>query len=136
MLANQEELEFKEKLHEKLDPNSRAPHIPRKKSKLQEPHQDNEGKTVIEMMTPVQPPAHAQEKLESEVVEGEEAVSHPLTNETAGTQDGLMEQGTASPAEDTADAGAEPTEQPVESIEPQQIELAQQVSPETRANRG
>ena len=73
MLANQEELEFKEKLHEKLDPNSRAPHIPRKKSKLQEPHQDNEGKTVIEMMTPVQPPAHAQEKLESEVVEGEEA---------------------------------------------------------------
>ena len=43
MLANQEELEFKEKLHEKLDPNSRAPHIPRKKSKLQEPHQDERG---------------------------------------------------------------------------------------------
>ena len=54
MIANQEELEFKEKLHEKLDPNSRAPHIPRKKSKLQEPHQDDEGKTVVEKMTPMQ----------------------------------------------------------------------------------
>jgi len=68
MLANQEELEFKEKLHEKLDPNSRAPHIPRKKSKLQEPQLENEGKTVIEKATPLPPPHHSQEKIEDEAV--------------------------------------------------------------------
>ena len=55
MLADQQDIEFKEKLEEKFDPNSRAPHIPRKKSKLQEPPKEGEGKTIIEKV--IQPPA-------------------------------------------------------------------------------
>ena len=63
MLADQQEIEFKGKLEEKFDPNSRAPHIPRKKSKLQQPPAEDTGKTVIEKMIPLRP--HVQ--VESEV---------------------------------------------------------------------
>ena len=55
MLANQQEIEFKEKLQEKLDPNSRAPHIPRKKSKLQEDTSVGKGPTVVEKAPPILP---------------------------------------------------------------------------------
>ncbi len=56
MLADQQDVEFKEKLVEKFDPNSRAPHIPRKKSKLQEPPKEGEGKTIIEKVNPAPTP--------------------------------------------------------------------------------
>ncbi len=124
MLANQEELEFKEKLHEKFDPNSRAPHIPRKKSKLQEPHQDNEEKTVVEKTIPEQPLARTHEKVESPAVENEGVVSHPPSHEATGTEDGFVERNATSSAEDTADAIVEP----VESAEPQRIEMPEQIS--------
>ena len=102
MLANQEELEFKEKLHEKLDPNSRAPHIPRRKSKLQEPHKDNEEKTVIEKTIPVQPLARTQEKVDGQAVENEGVISYPPSGEATGTQDGFVDRDATSSAEDTA----------------------------------
>ena len=131
MLANQEELEFKEKLHEKLDPNSRAPHIPRKKSKLQEPHQDNESKTVIEKTTPLQPLARIQEKVDRGPVENEGVVSHPPSNETAGTQDELMEQTASLSIENETNTEIESTERPAESSGHQDID----VPPQTSAGR-
>jgi segregation and condensation protein B len=65
MLADQQEIEFKGKMEEKLDPNSRAPHIPRKKSKLQEPLGEDVGKTVVEKVTPPRP--HAKIEDEGEI---------------------------------------------------------------------
>ena len=127
MLANQEELEFKEKLHEKLDPNSRAPHIPRRKSKLQEPHQDNAEKTVIEKSIPVLPLAHTQEKFESPAVENEGVVSHPPSDEATGTKDGFVDRDATSSAEDTPKTGVESAEQPVESADLQRIEMPKQI---------
>ncbi len=128
MLANQEELEFKERLHEKLDPNSRAPHIPRKKSKLQEPHQDNEGKTVIEKTTPIQPLARTQEKVDGKAVENEGVISHPPSNETTGIQNGLMEQTASSSTEDITNTGIESTKQPAESSGPHDVDVPPQIS--------
>lgn len=85
MLASQQEIEFKEKLQEKLDPNSRAPHIPRKKSKLQEPPAEDIGSTVIEKATPLPPRTPAatipgdkvSEPETIEIVPAEDALSSP-----------------------------------------------------------
>ena len=128
MLANQEELEFKEKLHEKLDPNSRAPHIPRKKSKLQEPHQDDEGKTVIEKIISVQPLSRIPEKADSEPVENGEIVAHAPSNETTVMQDGLTEQTVTPSVEEPVNPGVQSIEQPAESTGPQRNEIEPQIS--------
>jgi len=66
MLADQQEIEFKGKMEEKLDPNSRAPHIPRKKSKLQEPLGEDVGKTVVEKVIPSRPPAQIDDEAKIE----------------------------------------------------------------------
>ncbi|HTR81865.1 MAG TPA: SMC-Scp complex subunit ScpB [Bacteroidota bacterium] len=82
MLASQEEIEFKEKLQEKLDPNSRAPHIPRKKSKLQQPPEE-EGSTVVEKTKPqlvVAPPPPATTNEEQEAQPAVEAVEPETVN--------------------------------------------------------
>lgn len=55
LLNSQGELEFRQRQQEKRDPNSRAPHIPRKKSRLQEPAKDGEMKTVVAKVTPPKP---------------------------------------------------------------------------------
>ena len=80
MLADQQEIEFKGKLEEKLDPNSRAPHIPRKKSKLQQPPGDDAGKTVIEKTIPPRSHSPVEDEMETkETVESgaEESVEVP-----------------------------------------------------------
>ncbi len=82
MLASQQEIDFKEKLHEKLDPNSRAPHIPRKKSKLQEPSSEDTGSTVVEKATPLPPRPPA-------VTMPEDKVTEPEANEIAPTEEVL-----------------------------------------------
>jgi len=74
MLANQQEIEFKDKLQEKLDPNSRAPHIPRKKSKLQEPDAEEGGRTVVEKAPLVMPRALPIEEPPKEDVAAAEAI--------------------------------------------------------------
>jgi segregation and condensation protein B len=66
MLADQQEIEFKGKSEEKPDPNSRAPHIPRKKSKLQEPPKEDAGKTIVERLVPPQPKEKGLDEVESE----------------------------------------------------------------------
>ena len=82
MLANQEELEFKEKLHEKLDPNSRAPHIPEKNRNCRNRSKKAKAKTVIEKMIPVLPSSRIPEKDDDEPVENEEVASNSPSNET------------------------------------------------------
>jgi len=91
MLASQEELEFKEKLQEKLDPNSRAPHIPRKKSRLQEPGQEGEGKTVVEKITPIIPLTHKEEKAAEPALAKEVTVLQPPADQPAGIAPELVE---------------------------------------------
>jgi len=115
MLANQEELEFKEKLHEKLDPNSRAPHIPRKKSKLQEPHQDDDAKTVVEKITPIQPTAFTQEKVGVEIIKKDEDASLPPPIVTIAAESESVEQTGHPHVAAPANTVAEPVELSIES---------------------
>jgi segregation and condensation protein B len=78
MLANQQEIEFKDKLQEKLDPNSRAPHIPRKKSKLQEPSHGEKGPTVVEMAAPMLPQVPSSENvINKKLIPGDERPAEP-----------------------------------------------------------
>jgi segregation and condensation protein B len=128
MLANQEELEFKEKLHEKLDPNSRAPHIPRKKSKLQEQQTENEGKTVIEKATPLPPLSRPQQKVEGEADVDKGSDVHLPTNETVETANGLIDQTVPTSEDNTANAMVDLTDHPVESGRTEPVETPPQVS--------
>jgi segregation and condensation protein B len=115
MLANQEEMEFKEKLHEKFDPNSRAPHIPRKKSKLQEPPKEDEGKTVVEAMMPVQSQPHTRGTVEIEVVENEGVVSHPPSIEPIAAKSESVEETAPFFVENSTKTGLQPTGQSIDS---------------------
>ena len=109
MLASQQEIDFKEKLQEKLDPNSRAPHIPRKKSKLQEPPAGDNGSTVIEKATPLPPRAPA-------VTMPEDKATEPDANEILPTEEVL-----SLPSE-TSDAPAEYTVAHAAPMLPAEIE--------------
>ncbi|MGA9407986.1 MAG: SMC-Scp complex subunit ScpB, partial [Bacteroidota bacterium] len=115
MLANQEELVFKEKLHEKLDPNSRAPHIPRKKSKLQESQKESEAKTIVEKTIPALPSSPIPKKTEDELVENEGVASILPSIQT-------VEKTTSPFVEDSPKIEAEPVEQSVESSAPANTE--------------
>ncbi|MGA7160667.1 MAG: SMC-Scp complex subunit ScpB [Bacteroidota bacterium] len=128
MLANQEEMEFKEKLHEKFDPNSRAPHIPRKKSKLQEEQKESEGKTVIEKTAPVLPSSNTLRNEDGEVIENKEVV--PLSPPTQVIAAGLAEQTEASFAEEFPEIEAEPTERIAESTAINESEAILRIPPE------
>ena len=83
MLASQQEIEFKDKLQEKLDPNSRAPHIPRKKSKLQEPTGDEERRTVVEKAPLVMPRALPADELPKQNVVATEEPVQEVSSEPA-----------------------------------------------------
>ncbi len=83
MLASQQEIEFKDKLQEKLDPNSRAPHIPRKKSKLQEPTGEEERRTVVEKAPLVMPRALPADELPNENVVAAEGPVQEVSSEPA-----------------------------------------------------
>jgi len=128
MLANQEELEFKEKLHEKLDPNSRAPHIPRKKSKLQEQQPENEGKTVIEKATPLPPLPRPQEKVENDAVVNAGSDVYSPTDEKAETTNGITGQTLPTPEDDSAKTMNDLTDHPVESGRTEPVETPPLVS--------
>jgi len=116
MLANQEELEFKEKLHEKLDPNSRAPHIPRRKSKLQEPGQEGESRTVVEKTPPVIPLKRNEEAAEGPAVNAEANLLPPV-EESAELHDAPVEIRGLETAERTAEVLPMPEVEGVEMVE-------------------
>lgn len=104
MLADQQEIEFKGKMQEKLDPNSRAPHIPRKKSKLQEPLGEDVGKTVVEKIIPSRPPAQIKDEAEVESTIASEAKDEvEITKETNVDISARESEGTRLPAIESVD---------------------------------
>jgi len=104
MLADQQEIEFKGKLEEKPDPNSRAPHIPRKKSKLQEPPGEDAGKTVVEKTTAPRPQAAAGDEVDTKgSIESEAKNEVELRNEINDESSTIESEGTQQPVLESVD---------------------------------
>jgi segregation and condensation protein B len=104
MLANQQEIEFKGKLEEKLDPNSRAPHIPRKKSKLQEPPGEDAGKTVVEKPTPPRPQAQVEDEVEiKNTIESVTKDEVEIRNESIDESNEIESEGSQQPVIESVD---------------------------------
>jgi segregation and condensation protein B len=118
MLADQQEIEFKGKLEEKLDPNSRAPHIPRKKSKLQEPPGEDAGKTVVEKITPSRPLTEVEDEITS-------AIENEATNEVE-TKNEINIESNAIESEGSQQSVLEPVDTQSESLDdaPRQLDEA------------
>lgn len=108
MLADQQEIEFKVKLEEKLDPNSRAPHIPRKKSKLQEPPGEDAGKTVVEKITPPRPQAVVEDEVETKsTIESEAKNEVEIKNEINDESNAIESEGSQQPVLESVDRHSE-----------------------------
>lgn len=139
MLADQQEIEFKGKLEEKLDPNSRAPHIPRKKSRLQEPPGEDAGKTVVEKITPRRPQAVIEDEVGTKsTIESEAKNEIEIRNEINDEGNAIESEGFQPPVLESMDTqsldqapgqldeplhqseihGDAPTEETAQTIEP------------------